>query len=315
MITIQARLEIFKQNFPLEKIKTVQERVGTHYDILEINHTWMCKTGKTQQAAQDLAREVIVLKKLTDKVTTQIPQPVYYQENFMVYKKIAGSPLITHTFFKAGHKQRLQLLSDITLFLYQLHNAYTATQVESWQLSSVRPALDIPFLEEYANLTHAIEPLPAMIKELCTIYKNNNTDTEQKGLIHNNFMMKNIIIDPLTYQLRGIIDFTQTCYDATMLDFAPKGIDPIEFCQSIDFIYTNLHEPTDYSTQGHRLFLLYKSSEYIKAIQQDNKAIATLLIKQIAYFLHATHQAIERKINSEKVINLQNKDEQISIMS
>ena len=112
MVSIDARLELFKKQFPKEKITSVQEREGHDHSILEINHTWMCKSSKTEKGIILLEREVKVLDLLHGKITTKIPMPLYYEHNFLVYKKISGSPLLAYSFQRLGAIQKSKLVQE-----------------------------------------------------------------------------------------------------------------------------------------------------------------------------------------------------------
>ena len=171
MLTIDARVELFKKQFPKEKVVSVQERQGTDHSVLEINHTWMCKSSMTQEGVALLDREARLLKLLQGKVATQIPVPVHYEENFLVYKKIAGSPLISYAFYRLGNKQRSKLILEVAQFLSQLHTALSVDEIASLHLAKS----DWPWsFEKLQAHRHHLDQNKDLLEEIDEAFEANN---------------------------------------------------------------------------------------------------------------------------------------------
>lgn len=282
MLTLDARLELFKKQFPQEKIKSVQERQGTDHEILEINHTWMCKSAKTQEGVAALDREFKVLKALQGKILTHIPEPVYYEENFLVYKKIPGSPLIAYAFFRMGNKQRSKLMCELVEFLLQLHKAFDQEQAQELGLMKS----DWPWsIEKLQENRHYLQDHPEMFEVFDNIIKMHEQaqlQAFQPTVIHNDFAMNNIIVDPLTGQLRGIIDFADVAFDDPSLDLRLRYNNPVEFSKAIAFVYSLMNESQEHPQKLYSYYFITEFSRYFQYRQQGNIEESLKTLQRIA---------------------------------
>ena len=290
MLTIDARLELFKKQFPKEKITSVQERQGTDHYVLEINHTWMCKSSKTQEGVALLEREAQLLTMLQGKISaTAIPVPLHYQENFLIYKKIPGSPLISYAFYRLGNKQRSKLILEVAQFLSQLHTALSPEEIASLKLAKT----DWPWsVEKLQAHRHHLENNKDMLEVFDSIMKMYEDDISQpcdQTLIHNDLAIRNIIVDPLTGQLRGIIDFADAAFDDVAFDLRMRRDNPIEFVRAVSLVYAMINK-TEQSAQ--KLYGYYFATEFSRYFEQmeagktaDAQKTFNEIVKSIRDFL------------------------------
>ena len=289
MLTIDARIELFKKHFPKEKIVSVQERQGTGHSVLEINHTWMCKSSMTQEGVALLDREVRLLKLLQGKVTTQIPVPVHHEENFVVYKKIAGSPLISYAFYRLGNKQRSKLILEVAQFLSQLHTALNSDEIASLQLAKTDWPWSFEKLQAHRHHLNENKDLLDVFDNIMDIYQEELAVPFVATLIHNDMNIKNIIVDPLTGQLRGVIDFTDVAFDDFNLDLRMRRDNPIEFVKAVAFVYAMIAKTESSAQKMYAYYFATEFSHYFQYLEegQTKQAQDTLngIIKSIREFL------------------------------
>lgn len=292
MITIQAQLDFFKQQFPQEKITSVQEREGKDHLVTEINHTWICKSAKTDEYIPLLKREVALLKMLQGKITTQIPEPLHYQDNILVYKKIPGSPLFSYMIHHLGNKQKAKLVAEIAQFLLELHHALSAEQIESLQLSSS----DWPWsLETLQENRHYLVDLPEFIGLFDSLMKMYEASQDEitKTLIHHDFHLKNIIVDPLTGKLRGVIDFADVAYDDFALDLRIRRQAPVEFLEAVAAMYAMQGGTLCTPEKLYGYYFATEFSRYFQYRQEANDKEAQNVLYEIARVVEnmaGTHQ-------------------------
>lgn len=237
MLTIDAQLELFKKQFPQEKVKSVQLRQGQDHSVLEINHTWMCKSSKNEEGVALLEREVRLLELLKNKITTAIPVPIYYEYNFLVYKKIPGSPLFSYMFYHLGKKQQAKLIFDVAEFLLQFHQALTLEQIQELGLTKSNWPWSA---EKLQAQRHYLQNQPEMLDvfdNIMKMYEHEVLTEMSPTLIHNDMGMKNIIVDPLTGQLRGVIDFTDIAFDDPCLDLRMRRENALDFSKAVSLVY------------------------------------------------------------------------------
>lgn len=281
MMTIDARLELFKKQFPKEKIKSVQEREGSDHSVLEINYTWMCKSAKTQEGIVSLDREVQLLTMLQGKIATQIPVPLYYTENFLVYKKIPGSPLIAYAFYRLGHKQRSKLVLEIAQFLSQLHKALTPEEIASLNLAQSDWPWSFEKLQEHRHHLDDNKDLAEVFDSIMNIYKDELAVPFEPTLIHNDMSIKNIIVDPLTGQLRGVIDFSDIAYDDSLLDLRMRRENPIDYVKAVNFVYSMLNTTELNAQKMYAYFFATEFSRYFQYLEDGNTKDAQVALNEI----------------------------------
>jgi serine/threonine protein kinase len=289
VLTIDARVELFKKQFPKEKITSIQERQGADHSVLEINHTWMCKSATTQQGVALLDREVQLLKLLQGKITTQISVPVCFEENFLVYKKIPGSPLISYAFYRLGNKQRSKLILEVAQFLSELHKALQPEEIASLHLTKSDWPWSIEKLQEHRHHLHENKDLLDVFDNIMDIYQEELAVPAAATLIHNDMDIKNIIVDPLTGQLRGIIDFTDVAFDDVHLDVRMRRDNPIEFVKAVAFVYAMINKTEPNAQKMYGYYFATEFSRYFQCLEENKtkEAQDTLngIIKSIREFL------------------------------
>lgn len=271
MLTIDVRVELFKKQFPKEKIKSVQEREGTGFSVIEINHTWMCKSSKTQEGVALLEREKQVLAMQQGKIDAIIPEPVHYEENFFVYKKIPGSPLIAYALFRYGNKQRSKLIFSIAQFLWQLHNNVKAEDVALLNLSKTNWPWSVEKLQAYRHYLEGKKDMLEIFDGIMKTYENDIAESYESKLIHNGLDIKNIIVDPMTGQLRGIIDFTQVAFDDPTFDLRMRRHNPVEFTKAVALVYTTIDKKPQSSQKIYGYYFAAEFSRYFEFMEKGKE--------------------------------------------
>ncbi len=271
MMTIDARLELFKKQFPKEKITSVQERRGDDHSVVEINHTWMCKSALREQDIPALEKEVQLLTMLENKITTQVPVPVHYEHNFFVYKKIMGSPLIAYTYYRMGKKQQAKLAFQVAEFLLELHAALSAEQIASLQLAQSDWPWSVEKLQEYRHYMDDNQDVVEIFDKVMKVHAEEMQASFVPTLIHNDMDLKNIIIDPLTGVLRGIIDFADMAYDDPALDLRMRSSNPLPFSTAVAMVYSLLTKKEQRLEKLHSYYFATEFSRYLDALAQGDQ--------------------------------------------
>lgn len=284
MLSVAARVELFKKQFPKIKVTAVQERQGTDHEVIEINHTWMCKSAKTQDGISSLEREYRVLQALKGKIDVAIPVPVHYEENFLVYEKIPGSPLIPYTFHKLGQKQKSNLVFAVGVFLMQLHKALSAEQIHDLHL----PVSDWPWsfekLQEHRHYFQDNQNLLDLFDQIMGMYQTEMQDQFEATLIHNDMSMHNIIINPFTGQLHGVIDFSDVAFGDPVLDLRMRYNNSFDYARSVAFVYSVLNQQQTVSSKVYGYYFATEFSRYFDYRNQNNDEMAQKTLQALIRF-------------------------------
>jgi aminoglycoside 2''-phosphotransferase len=102
---------------------------GQYNDVLVVNEALIFRFAKVPAALQTLRRETAILRSIRDRITLQIPDPVYHNleisiigEAFVGYPIIAGKPLWRDLFQTIDDPEVLETIAcQLATFLCELH--------------------------------------------------------------------------------------------------------------------------------------------------------------------------------------------------
>ena len=172
-----------------------------------VNDEYIFKQSKHDEAKSDLKKEIQVLKYLKGKVTLQIPDIDYYNEEYGVcgYREIKGQKLTPSIYQKMSDDEKDRLAQDIALFLREMH---------SMPLPGI-DELELNIIDDYKSDYQALRELiynklpDSSKKYIDDLYKRILNDERifqyQKALCHNDLSCNHIIIQ--NNKAVGIIDF------------------------------------------------------------------------------------------------------------
>lgn len=172
-----------------------------------VNHEYIFKQSKHNDARNNLKKEIQVLKYLKGKITLQIPDIEYYSEEYGVcgYKKVKGEKLTPDMYQKMNDNEKDNLAQDIALFLQEIH---------SMPLPDI-DELELNVIDDYKSDYHTLKEtiynnIPDSSKKyIDNLYKrilNDERITQYvKTLCHNDLSCNHILIQ--NNKVVGIIDF------------------------------------------------------------------------------------------------------------
>ncbi len=196
-------------------------------------------------------REATLLERLQSHLAYEIPVPEFVDVEsdhpFMGYKMIRGVSLSRH-FDVAATKHKRSLGAQVGTFLSQLH-AVDGTALDLGEDGTYRPEeSQSEFKDVFARVQDIIFPqLSKQEREWAEDLFQDFLDSDENFefepvLIHGDFDMSNILVDPKNYIITGIIDFEETrVYDpAADFIFLSEGV---EFLTSLLHAYTGRIDP------------------------------------------------------------------------
>ncbi|MFW9887547.1 MAG: phosphotransferase family protein [Candidatus Thorarchaeota archaeon] len=181
-------------------------------------------------------REAALLNQLRSRLTLEIPSPEFVDTEsavpFMVYKMIQGASLSRHYYSTNSEQQRF-LGKQVGQFLSQLH-AIDGNSLGLGEDGSHRPS---DGQKEYQKVFAQVQDIvfPQLSKSerkwaqnLFHEFLDHEENFEfEPVLVHGDFDTSNILVNPATYTITGIIDFEETrVYDpAADFIFMSEGVD------------------------------------------------------------------------------------------
>lgn len=282
IIELQNKLELFKRIFPNEKIVTVKQMEGAENYILEINNLWICKIPKNIHS-NNLAIEAQLLNLLKNKLKTRIPLIEYYEPNFLVYKKISGTELTFEHYIALSPEQKDTLASDIAYFLYELHNSLPIETAKKLGLTQTNWPWPPEMLE--AESTYLKDPTLIYIFNPCIQeYKDLRQTNVEVKLIHNDMILRNIIINEQTGKLSGIIDFTDVAFDDLYLDLRRNYLSIPKLSEAIAKQYA---QHANMILNIRKIYIYYIATEfsrYLQHIKEQKEDLDTIKLRIVETF-------------------------------
>lgn len=222
-------IQYIKQVYPSLSIKDWQlNEIGQNNDVFIVNKSMVFRFPKYQKGIDNLKRETETLEAIINNVSIPIPNPIYQSfekwevgKAFVGYEFIQGFPLWKASFDRIEDGKVLKrLASQLVSFLNEIHSLDT----NKLRLEETNPREQMvnlyqriqnklyPFIREEAQqqISHSFETF--LNSAACS--KLNTT------LIHGDFGATNILWDPNTNNIAGIIDFGGSGIGDPAYDFA-----------------------------------------------------------------------------------------------
>jgi aminoglycoside 2''-phosphotransferase len=189
---------------------------GQFNDILIVNEALIFRFPRSPHAAQMLTQEAALLPHLHPHLTTPIPQPHYQALDpetgllcFMGYPMLPGRSFSHEDLVAMGEASRQHLAAQLAAFLHQLHTLPVG------DLGLPHTNADSP--EHWADLyaQFRAQLFPYLRPDACTavtaafeaFLNTPHHFTYQPVLRHGDFGTGNLLYDPQTNTLTGVIDF------------------------------------------------------------------------------------------------------------
>jgi aminoglycoside 2''-phosphotransferase len=231
----QQRIE---REFPSLGVTSVRFKGrGDNNDVVVVNDALIFRFPRHPQGIEQLEREAALLRAIRQRVSLPIPDPVFSGsstspgEAFMGYQALPGHPF-THDAVSAvkGEVRIDAIAAGLVSFLRELHDP------------SVLSVLPAQFLAEsplacwqalYGRVRDELFPLmgPRSRREIASRFEEFLDEAQSadwpRVLIHGDFGGGNILVDPSTGTLTGVVDFGSAHVDDPAVDFAAAStIDP-----------------------------------------------------------------------------------------
>jgi aminoglycoside 2''-phosphotransferase len=214
---------VIQRCFPSIKRPTVRFLYHGTHNVYEVEGSYIFRFPSTflptRERSELVRRETEVLNGLKDHLTVQIPSPVFVETDsdnpFMGYEKIPGSSLTWH-YSNTPTKKRRSIAEQVGVFLGELHGLDLAeispgTSDSSFDAESDRKQWS-EFYERAVEITYP--SLSSTQRRWSDALFHDFLDHDENFqyepvLVHGDFDTSNILVDPETFKVTGIIDFEE----------------------------------------------------------------------------------------------------------
>lgn len=221
-----------KRAYPGLQIETVFfNQEGQYNDVLIVNDAIVFRFAKVPTAGETFRQEIAILQNLQEHISLAVPNPIYRSvetdvvgETFVGYPMIGGTPLWLDDFRAISDSHALRRIAvQLAEFLYELHHL-AVPQVIPIELRCADTR------QEWATMYDCIQAklFATMRPDACRQVARHFEDfldspdsyTFEPVLRHGDFGTGNIIYDPDSLSVVGIIDFGGAGLGDPAIDFA-----------------------------------------------------------------------------------------------
>jgi aminoglycoside 2''-phosphotransferase len=211
--------------FPDAPIEPPLSLLGTGFSsvVVETANGLVFRIPKTSAAGRAYLHECQCLPMLQSRLPVAVPQPewysapnVYFPHGVMGYRKLKG-----HIFTPDDPMNHAPLIEGLAVFMAAMHripgsdlpSTSTPTQAEQYTIEreDLLPALRDAFSPGKYHV---------LLRWWDDFLHDQEVFTYQPTLRHGDLWYENILLDPVTHQLVGVLDFEDMACDDVAQDFA-----------------------------------------------------------------------------------------------
>lgn len=227
-LKIEAISSFLQKTIPGFSVKTIDEKQGDEHRVIEINSTWIFRLPKSLDICKHMSVEVQLLKALENKIALSIPKVIYYSKDDYIfgYKKIPGVLLSREIYMQLTPAEKKQFADNFAKFLCELHTSIPLDIARNIAVPFTTIRLtdaDWPLKPEalQAKLASSLtdKSLQELFNRFIIDYQRIVQSNQPVMVVHNDLHSDNILIDPKTKKLSGIIDFTSAAIDTAYHEF------------------------------------------------------------------------------------------------
>ena len=228
MDTLSFYTQQLHQHCPSLQLQSLTlNQTGQYNDVLIVNGDLIFRFARVPAAASTLQRELALLRYLQGRLPLAIPNPIIPCAKlgatdiaFMGYRMLPGKPLWREDFATIAARCGDTIACQLAGFLYALH--HTPAPSITLPLADARQE----WVELYARIQAQLFGYlhPKARRQVTQHFENfladSNESTFQPALRHGDFGTSNILYDPESASVTGIIDFSSAGLGDPAVDFA-----------------------------------------------------------------------------------------------
>jgi aminoglycoside 2''-phosphotransferase len=204
------RIKNWMPNLEVEQIEINQE--GLVNDVVIVNQELVFRFAKNENSARLLSQEIKILNFLQSKLDIEIPNPIDYDQESVVYHYLKGKPLLRETIINQDQETQMVLANQIGNILNQLHKI-DLTGI-NWGIPSTQAAVTRErWIELQSKVEQHLYPLflPHQIQWAEGLFEGILCDTVTSEyhavLIHGDLAPYHILYDGQKKRVTGVLDF------------------------------------------------------------------------------------------------------------
>ena len=213
-LTQQEHLQLIMQARPDLEIKKLEHnRDGMLNDIVMVNSSIIFRFPRYTWGLEDMEQERICLELLRDRSNIAVPSWTHYDQGFISYPVIPGTPLTRNQLLSFTRKQQQGIAEQLALFLRNMHHLPSRSSAAS----GVKPSITYQSYNDWLSLLDELQQelfcylssyMQDQIEDIFHPLIGDSTFMDCKdSMIHGDLRSYHILHDPDERVITGIIDF------------------------------------------------------------------------------------------------------------
>lgn len=176
---------------------------------IDVDDTYIFRFPTVEYQGESFFTEVRALRLLETHDMASVPRILFIGKNhqYIGYKKLAGVTLSDETAAALSQPQRQQLATQLAVFMKNLHASVSITEAQE---AKIKEYAFLPFTKIYDALeqTFGTEHLVVRLaSRSLREFEQQSVSLNIPRVLHWDLHNGNILVDPKTYDLTGVIDF------------------------------------------------------------------------------------------------------------
>lgn len=298
MLTRDQYLSIIYKDLQTSNANVTFNEDGYDHLIAIVNGKIIYRFPKTKEQEKKLKIETMLLNALRQVITLKIPEAiVHYYYNldcyYGVYPLIGGIQMKKEVFDRLSDTQKGDIAQGLAQFFIQIHQFSLETAIS---MEIQQPDLSHYWSDRLTKTRRDVYPLlskteQTWIEQLFKRFlKSLKEHPFQSVVSHSDIKADHIILDPKTYELKGIIDFGDTTIGDPAFDF---GWISYEFSSAFLDEVLKSYLPTD-NTFRQRIYY-YNHRQPLAALERSltrNDGTVETYKKELSDYIAANPHAI-----------------------
>ncbi len=264
----------------IQNINLLDPNGGQYNDVLTAESptdALIFRFPRNEVGILTIENELRILGRIQKKTTLPVPNPIYCSQKshvpgkvFMGYPRLPGKALLRDHLNTADNPTLQKWAIQLTQFLVELHNIPT----DDFTDLSINETLD-EYQQLYAEICQYLFPhlQPRYQQKTADHFQNyfNNPDLQSYpiALRHGDFGAGNILYDPNTFNITGIIDFGFAGVGDPAIDIAALSTLRDTFFNFVKETYPDIEPLLARGRFYKGTFLLYEALYGLKTDNQD----------------------------------------------
>jgi aminoglycoside phosphotransferase (APT) family kinase protein len=211
-------------DFPKLNIESVKViGIGWHHVAIEVNENIVFRLPRevhVKDLSSTVHYETEILRQLKDKLPIVIPDPRYMSPDgsYFGYPKLNGE-ILENIITEFTDSDRQQLVKDWVAIASAIHTEISVEEARRLGVPDF-DGFDTTMAEKVFHLNGIDQEIVSFAQSMIQGVKSLDKDAQNWVFIHNDLQFHNLLADPISKRISGIIDWTDVCVAPMAREFA-----------------------------------------------------------------------------------------------